>query len=199
MAGGDVLDRVIGLAPCASSAAASESSDAFPEFVPSPSWSGSRSGYYFGTSDRHGTGYHLDHDAPGGSAAPNGATAGGTKRSVRFSSAGGDGDETEEVPGGGGGGKKRRRPDAGRRKTGEELLAEAESALRDQETSAPFGGAGRVLDLTPPRRPVGGDGPGPGRREESGDAGPIPRRAGEVHGERGGPPRRGRGVEGRGG
>ena len=124
-----------------------------PAFLPSSTWAGPRGGYYFGTVTGRGTGYHLD--AADGAAGWNGD--GPARKRARPDAADrGDGDGE----GGSGGGEKTIRfgadsthsipPRPSRhqpRKTGEELLAEAEARLeRDQHGGGP---SPSTLVLTP--------------------------------------------------
>ena len=133
------LDRLITTAT--TSSAAPHDAEAF---LPSASWTGPKPGYYFGTSER-GTGYHLDVAAGGSAAAAtsgparkrarlddDAATNGDHQKTIRFGS-----DSTHPIPS---------RP---QRKTGEELLAEAESALSDAASSSPFGTGPSTVVLTP--------------------------------------------------
>lgn len=123
------------------------------EFLPSASWAGPREGYYFGTTTEEGTGYHLDWAAPAGAAGGGGDGAGPARKRARLDyTANGDDDARE-----GGTTKTIRfgadstrsitsRPAHNHKKTGEELLEEAEAGQLEQheqhQSEASAGGCG---------------------------------------------------------
>ena len=143
------IDRLISTATAGSSAPPLTGGGG-SSFLPSLTWTGPRPGYYFGTSAQ-GTGYHLDLDpaATGGSDAADGPARkrarleanadadGGSGKTIRFGA-----DSTHTIPP-----RQQQRP---KKKTGEELLAEAEARLEADQSASTFGSAtAAALTLTP--------------------------------------------------
>ena len=139
------IDRLI------STATAPSSSTGADAFIPSPTWTGPRPGYYFGTSTQ-GTGYHLD--ATGGSGGGSANGDGPARKRARLESTDNNEDNPQEEHGGGktvrfGTDSTHSIPSRHQKqKTGEELLAEAEAALAADQSSSTFGSASTIT-LTP--------------------------------------------------
>ena len=56
----NAIDRMIDTASGGRHADLNQHDSYSKEFISSLTWQGTKVGYYFGTSDRYGTGYHLD-------------------------------------------------------------------------------------------------------------------------------------------